>query len=130
MKYLYTATIVKRDSGKYEARIPDIPHCVTSGRDEAEAIEMIADAACSMLTVYEDEGMAIPAASAPGSIPAPDGGFVSVLSLDTDQHRMVYDTRTVRKSVSIPAWMDKLAQKQGVSCSKVLQDALRVRLGV
>lgn len=130
MRYLYTAVITRRESGRFEACVPDIPHCVTSGNDEAEAIAMIADAACAMLTVYEDDGAEVPKASAPGSVTAPEGGFCSVLALDTDAYRVKHDTHTVRKSVSIPAWMDRMAQKQGISCSKVLQDALRVRLGV
>ena len=34
------------------------------------------------------------------------------------------DTKAVRKNVSLPAWMVNLADKRGINCSKVLQDAL------
>lgn len=35
------------------------------------------------------------------------------------------DTRAVRKNVSLPAWMATMAERRGVNCSQILQDALR-----
>ncbi|MCD8053494.1 MAG: type II toxin-antitoxin system HicB family antitoxin [Lachnospiraceae bacterium] len=45
MKALYTATFETDESGKYYARIPDLPRCITTGRDLEDAIDMITDAA-------------------------------------------------------------------------------------
>ncbi len=108
--------------------MPDIPHCVTGGTDLSDAVTMITDAATLMLTAYEDDGRAIPPATNPVDFPHEPGAITTLVALDTDAYRMRMDTAPVRKSVSIPAWMDKMARKRGISCSQVLQEALRQRL--
>ena len=57
-------TYVDAENG-YDVAIPDIPGCVTTGRDLAEAIRAIADAANGCLCVLEDEQLPLPAPSAP-----------------------------------------------------------------
>lgn len=128
MKYIYTAHLLPMSDGRVEAQVPDIPHCFTSGEDIPDALAMITDAATLMLTAMEDEGLAIPVPSAPGSLACPPGGISTLLTLDTDVYRQRYDTTPVRKSVSIPAWMDRQARQRGISCSQVLQDSLRALL--
>ena len=126
MQYLFTAVFTPFEDGTgYEARIPDIPHCVTSGRDLPDALDMIADAASLMLIDMEDDGKPVPQPTAPQEIHAPEGGVTSLVRLDTDRYRMMNDTRAVRKNVSLPAWMATMAERRGVNCSQVLQDALR-----
>jgi len=56
------------------------------------------------------------------------GTECSLIQIDTIAYRALTDTRAVRKNVSIPAWMANLADKRGINCSKVLQDALRQQL--
>ncbi len=129
MKYYYTAVLTPREDGTgYDCAVPDIPHCISSGADLPEALEMIQDAASLMLVGYEDLGSLVPKASDPMAFQHMDGAITTLLSLDTDAYRRMNDTTPVRKSVSIPAWMDKLAKQQGISCSQVLQEALRQRL--
>ena len=129
MKYYYMAVLTPRENGEgYDCAVPDLPHCVTSGDDLPEALSMIQDAAALMLVGYEDLGGSIPPAADPLSFQKPEGAFVTLLTLDTDAYRRQNDTAPVRKSVSIPAWMDRLARQQGISCSQVLQEALRQRL--
>lgn len=131
MKYVFTATFTPIEGGEgYECRIPDIPHCVTTGRDIADAMAMIQDAASEMLLVYEDDHTPVPQAGKPGDVPVPDGGFTSLVMIDTDAFRRATDTRAVKKTVSVPAWMADQAERQGISLSQALQETLRARLGV
>ncbi len=130
MKYYYVALFSPRPDGAgYDCQVPDLPHCFSFGQDLPQALAMIQDAAALMLVGYEDVGAPIPPAADPLSMQKPEGGFAPLLSLDTDAYRRQTDTAPVRKSVSIPAWMDKLARQRGISCSQVLQEALRQRLG-
>lgn len=128
MKYLYMARIEK-DGERWESEVPDIPHCLSFGETLEEAVEMIADAAAMMLVDYEDRGDQVPPATDPAHFRPEDGVIQTLLVLDTAEYRKKADTTPVRKSVSIPAWMDKQAQARGLSCSKVLQDALRSLIG-
>lgn len=126
MRYLYTAVFTPLKNGTgYIAEIPDIPHCVTSGRDLADALDQIVDAATLMLVAFEDDRKDIPSVSPHTSFHAPESGAVSLVSLDTNSYRIRTNVRAVRKNVSLPAWMAEEAQKRGVNCSQVLQDALR-----
>lgn len=125
MRYLYTAILTPREDGSYEARVPDIEHCVTSGRDAADAIDMVSDAATLMLTCLEDDNTPIAAPTPYQSVIVPQGSIATLISLDTDRYRIANNTRAVRKNVSLPAWMATMAEQRGVNCSQVLQDALR-----
>ena len=123
MKYIYTATFVPSEDGtKYYCRVPDLPGCITTGSNINDAIEMITDDASGWLTVAEDEGNEIPAATQQHKLDIPDNAVCSIIRIDTLAYRAATDTRAVRKNVSLPAWMAALAEKRGVNCSQVLQD--------
>ncbi|MBQ7657135.1 MAG: type II toxin-antitoxin system HicB family antitoxin [Clostridia bacterium] len=129
MKYYYVAVLTPRGDGTgFDCAVPDLPHCITSGADLPEALKMIEDAAGLMLVGYEDLETPIPQASDPVTFQSQPGTITTLLSLDTDMYRQMNDTTPIRKSVSIPAWMDRLVKQQGISCSQVLQEALRQRL--
>lgn len=128
MQYLYTAVFTPfADGSGYEACIPDIPHCVTSGHDLPDALRMVADAASLMLVDMEDDHLPTPQATPPQQFRAPEGSITSLVCLDTDQYRRINDARAVRKNVSIPAWMNRLVEQNGINCSQILQEALRSR---
>ena len=125
MKYIYTATFVPSEDGtKYYCRVPDLPGCITTGSNINDAIEMITDDASGWLTVAEDEGNEIPAATPQHKLDIPDNAVCSIIRIDTLAYRAATDTRAVRKNVSLPAWMAALAEKRVVNCSQVLQDGL------
>ena len=130
MKYAYTAVITPNGDGtKYFARVPDLPSCLTSGRDLPDALDMITDAASGWLTVAEDEGMPIAEPTDQKDIKREPNSILSVITVDTMRYRAETDTRAVRKNVSLPAWMANQAEKRNINCSQVLQDALRGMLG-
>ena len=128
MRYLYTAVLTPSENGGYEARIPDIHHCVTSGHDLTDALDMIADAASLMLVCLEDDQEPIPEPTPYHEVTVPANGIATLISLDTDRYRIMNHTRAVRKNVSLPEWMVTLADQRGINCSQVLQDALRQML--
>lgn len=127
MIYMYTATFIIDNSYVY-ARVPDLPNCITSAHTLEEAIDLITDAASVWLVSAEDDGEAIPAASAQSDLDIPQGAVVSLIRIDTIAYRAATDTRAVRKNVSLPAWMATLADKRGINCSQVLQDGLLAKL--
>ena len=129
MKYLYTAVLSPIEGSSYfSARVPDLPGCVTTGKDILEAIDMITDAASLWLVVAEDKGMPIAPPTPQNELDREDGDICSLIRIDTIAYRALTDTRSVRKNVSLPAWMANLADKRGINCSQVLQEGLRARL--
>ncbi|MCI9613020.1 MAG: HicB family protein [Eubacterium sp.] len=125
MNYMYTATFIpNEDETKYYCKVPDLPGCITTGNSLNDAIEMITDAASGWLVIAEDEGNEIPAATPQHKLDIPENAVCSIIRIDTFVYRAATDTRSVRKNVSLPAWMAALAEKRGVNCSQVLQDGL------
>lgn len=125
MKYIYTAIFTPVEDGSgYYCRVPDLPGCISSGKDLADAISMISDAAAGWLCVAEDEGLEISAPTPQNEIPHESGDVLSFIQIDTLRHRAKNDNHAVRKNVSLPAWMSALADQRRVNCSQVLQESL------
>lgn len=127
MKYLYTA-IISPDAGRFIARVPDLPGCVTSGRSVEEAIDMATNSASGWLVVAEDEGIPINPPTPQADVRHEQGDILTLIRIDTIKYRAATDNRAVRKNVSLPAWLAKLADQNGVNCSQVLQEGLLARL--
>ena len=127
MRYTFTAVITPEE-GKCYVRVPDIPGCVTTGRDIEDAVAQITDALSGCLVVWEDQGLPVPPATIQKDIPHDAADVLTLVSVDTIAYRAKTDTRAVRKNVSIPAWMAHMAERRGINCSKVLQDALAQQL--
>lgn len=126
MQYIYTALFTPIEDGSgYYAKVPDLPGCITTGSSLSDAIEQITDAMNAWLVVAEDEGEPIVPPTPQDELVTEPGTICSLISADTIDYRAKTDTRAVRKNVSLPNWMVQLADKRGINCSQVLQDALR-----
>jgi len=125
MKYVYPA-IFEDDDGKIGVSVPDIPGCFTFGDDMAEALLMAEDAIAMMLVQYENEGQSVPVASSISDIKT--DGIVSLVLADTEKWRKQFDNRAVKKTLTIPSWLNGLAEKEGLNFSQVLQEALQSKL--
>lgn len=107
--------------------VPDLPGCVSEGATLAEAIAMGEDAASGWVLDELEDGKAVPVASRLEDIhpnPKIGKGFVSLLALDMDTYAAKYGSKSVRKNLTIPAWLNTFAEAKGLNVSKVLQDAL------
>lgn len=123
MNYIYTA-VISRDEDKYIASVPDFPGCMTSGNSVSDAIDQITDALSVCLVTSEDKNLPIPVPTAQSELPHGSNDIYTLIRIDTLAYRAATDKRSVRKNVSLPAWMAALADKRGLNCSKILQDAL------
>lgn len=112
------------DSGGYVVEFPDLPGCVTEGKDLQEAILMGADAASGWILDELEEGNKVPEASEYSSVEAREGGIVNLFTLDIDSYAEKYGEKSVRKNLTIPAWLNTFAEKNNINFSQVLQDAL------
>ncbi|NLK45544.1 MAG: HicB family protein [Treponema sp.] len=127
MKYVYPV-IFEEDEGKIAVTVPDIPSTYTFGDDMADAIFMAEDAIAMILAHYEDNGMEIPKPSNIKDIKT--SGTVSLVVADTDEWRKLVDNKAVKKTLTIPSWLNKKAEKAAINFSQVLQEALCGKLGI
>lgn len=127
-QYVYPAVFHPLDDGGLFISFPDLPGCMTEGNDIAEALFMARDALETWLAGAEDHKDLIPAPSAPPEVQSPE--FVNLVMADTTAWRKKYDSKAVKKTLSIPNWLNTKAEEAGVNFSQILQDALKERLHI
>lgn len=128
-KYLYPAVFTKEDVG-YSVNFPDLKNCFTSGATLEEAMEMANDVLCFTLYNLEEKSAPIPQASAVNSVLHEENEFVSLVGCDTIAYRRFFDNKAVKKTLSIPSWLNDMAERAGINFSGTLQDALKAKLNI
>lgn len=127
MKYVYPAIFSKTD-GIYNVAVPDLVGCFTCGDTLLDAIEMARDAISMWLCDAEDKTEVIPGPSDQRSIALEPNSFVNLIDVDTNEYRRENGNHAVKKTLSIPSWLNTKAEKAGVNFSQILQDALKNHL--
>ena len=122
MEYVYPAVFHANDDGSYTVTFPNLPGCISEGKSLANAIQMAQSALSQWIGYLSDKGKAIAPASDLGGVASGEGEFVNLVRAE------VKDGRAVKRTVSIPKWMDEKVSASGLSLSRVLQDALSQRL--
>jgi predicted RNase H-like HicB family nuclease len=132
MKYVYSA-IFTPEEGKILVSVPDLPGLHTFGSDLAEAIYMAQDAIEMWLWDAENKNETIPPASSQADIAKRCKNkkqSVSLIAADTDEYRRQTETRAVKKTLSLPAWLNDKAEKANAPFSQILQQGLKDYLHV
>ena len=127
MKIVYPVVFTPLEEGGYMAYVPDL-QINTSGKDLADAIFMARDAIGLMGIDLEDDKKTFPTPST--TVPHEDGEIVSVVGVDLFAYRRSIEKKTVRRNVSLPAWLNNAAEAAGLNVSAVLQLALKQQLGL
>ena len=127
MKYAYPAVFTP-ECGGYSVNFPDIPSCYTEGDTLAQAIENAADVLCLRLYDMEEAEETICAPSAIEAVNKSGNEFVSIVACDTLEYRKFYDKKSVKKTLTIPNWLNVMAEREEVNFSAVLQEALMEKL--
>lgn len=128
-KYVYPAIFTKEGTA-YSICFPDLESCYTSAPTVEEGMEMAADVLCLTLYDMEESGKPIPAPSDIRSFTPDADSFTSLVGCDTLEYRKFYDNQAVKKTLTIPAWLDRQAKAANINFSQVLQAALKQQLGV
>lgn len=129
MIYTYTALLTPDQDGTYYCSVPDLPGCITTGNSLNEAIDMITDAASIWLVGAEDDHDPIPEPTPQEKLDHSERTILTLIRVDSIKYRASIDTHAVRKNVSLPAWMARLADEKGFNCSQILQESLLAKFG-
>ena len=128
-KYYFPAVFTLEDN-LYSIAFPDIKGCYSSSESLQEGLENAKDALCLMLYDMEESGEPIPAPSDIKSIRPAENQFVSLITCDTIDYRKYYDNKAVKKTLTIPAWLNTMSEREEINLAAVLQEALKERLGI
>lgn len=122
-EYVFPAIFHPNEDRTFTITYPDLPGCISEGKSLGNAMYMAQSALTQWIEYLTDKEMEIPAPSDLKVIETEPEEFVNLIRADTK------DGRAVKRTVSIPKWMDDRVAETGLSLSRVLQDALKERLG-
>lgn len=128
-KLFYPALFHRAEEGGFWVSFPDFPECFTEGDDMAQAYEMAVEAMGLALVNRKEEGEEIPKPTEVDKISADDGTLV-IIEFDMLDYQRKHNSRAVKKTLSIPEWLNEEATALGVNFSQVLQEALMSKLNI
>lgn len=126
MKNIYYPAIFHPEDIGYSVSIPDIDGCITQGDTLDEAVEMAQAAIGLMLEDVQD----IPTPSSAAHIQTEGEDFVVVIPFDREDYQRKHNNRAVKKTLSLPQWLNEEAEAAHINFSGLLQEALKARLNI
>jgi len=126
-KRVYPVILSEDGDGGYVVSVPDF-RSFTEGKDLADAIYMARDLIGIMGITMQDKNMDIPVPYTEKVEKENDNDIITLVDIDFEDYRAKHDNRSVRKNCTIPYYLNEKAEKAGINFSRVLQEALLVRL--
>lgn len=142
MKQAYPTFIVNTNDESEHPFLVCVPDMdvLTEGNSFTDAIEMARDAIGLAGISMEDHKQEIPMPSEQTTAIAKvqqdaeyidfSKGILTYVDVDFSEYRRKIDTKTVRRNVALPSWLNYEAEHAGINVSRVLQEALMNVLNV
>ena len=123
-KLYYPAVFSVEGEDGFGIRFPDFPDCAVSGDSMETGYERASRVLGEILEGLETAGDVIPKPSMPQEIALQKGEFVVVIEFDMLEYKKRTRSKAVKKTLSIPSWLNEEATAVGVNFSQILQDGL------
>ena len=129
-KLFYPAIFHVAEEGGYWVTFPDFVGCLTQGETVAETYAMAAEALGLVLEDYLPAKKVLPKPSEPKDINLEKDDTIVMIEFDYDEYRRKHNSKAVKKTLTIPQWLNEEAMAMGINFSQVLQEALlqKIRL--
>ena len=128
-KNIYPAIFTNED-GIFTVHFPDFESCYTQGESLEEACEMAEDVLALILYNMEENHIRFPIASDIKSIQTAENQFASLICCDTASYRRFYDNKIVKKTLTLPAWLNSMSEAAGLNFSEILREGLKQELHI
>ncbi len=133
----YPAIFYKEENG-YSVVFPDLNYLATDGETLEQALAMSVDCLAGYLYSVKLDKEEVPT---PSDLKAIDplkvaseldteAGeyFVNIVTVDVDEYAKAHFNKSIKKTLSIPEWLNREALDKGINFSQVLQEALVAKL--
>lgn len=128
-KKFYPAVFRKEDIG-YSVYFPDLDGCFTEGDTLEEACSMAVEAVGLYLEDSTTGVFNFPETSDITSIKTADNEVAVLIEFDEVEYRKRHNNKAVKKTLSIPQWLNIMAEEHNINFSQVLQQALKEHLNL
>ncbi len=123
--YIFPAVFLKEEDG-YSVSFPDIDGAFTCGETFEEALFMAKDCLELNLDTVDE----IPHVTDIDKIKLNENEYLVMFQADMLNFRKKNDNKPVKKTLTIPKWLNDLGIEKKINFSKVLQEALKEKLQV
>lgn len=124
MLFIYPA-IFHKENDSYWVEFPDLEGCHTFGDTLAETMESAQEALSGYLLTALEENKQLAKPCELSSIQCDENSFSTLVTCDINQYK---DTKAVKKTLTIPSWLNERAMSMGINFSQVLQEALLTKI--
>lgn len=127
MLFIYPA-IFHKEEGNYWVEFPDLEGCQSYGEDIKETIKMAQEALELYIEVNLEAGNILPKPSDIEKLKLGSNSFSSFITCEVNEY--LKSAKAIKKTLTIPEWLNALAEKKGINFSQTLQNALLEKLEV
>ena len=127
--YIFPAIFDFADDG-ISIEFPDLPGCLPSAHNVEDAVKNAKEALALHLYNMENDEETIPNPTHVEKLKPQDNQAVLLVEVWMPIHRNAIENKAVKKTLTIPKWLNDLAEKENINFSHVLQEALKYNLGV
>ncbi|PRR77676.1 Antitoxin HicB [Clostridium liquoris] len=128
--FIFPAIFEPSEDGGYCISFPDLPGCITEGDDLKSAMYMAKDALELYIYNLEDDNEKIPLPSSPESIKVSNNSFIAPIEAYMPLIRNEMANKAVKKTLTIPYWLNKIAEDNKINFSQLLQAAIKEQLKI
>jgi Uncharacterized conserved protein len=128
-QYVFPAVFTRQEEG-LSISFPDLPGCEATASSTNEGFENAKEALALFLYRMEENHETIPESTEATAIQAEENQFVTVIDAWMPPFRKKMENQAVKKTLTIPKWLDDAAKSAGLNYSRVLQDALKDELNI
>lgn len=121
MKVIYPA-VFHEDSDGVWVEFPDLQGCQSYGETIQEVLDSAKEALEGYCVTLLEEKRKLPVASDIKTIKPGENAFTSLVETDLTTH--FAKQKSVKKTLTIPAWMNDFAVEKGLNCSAILQEGI------
>lgn len=132
----YPAYFYEEEDGTYSVIFPDLNHLATQGDNLNEALEMAIDCLAGYLFALKQEKGTVPEPSNMKDLNVDDeyteykSAFVNMVTVDVEEYAKAHFEKPVKKTLTIPKWLNDTAVANNINFSNVLQNALLKELNL
>jgi predicted RNase H-like HicB family nuclease len=125
MKKIIYPAIFHKENNAYWVEFLDLPGCQSFADTLPEIYENAKEALAAYCVQTLEDGDRLNPPSDICKIKPPVGAFVSLVEAD-----LIKKSQSVKKTLTIPSWLNEIAEERHINFSGVLQDALMQKLEI
>lgn len=122
--YIYPA-IFEYEKGGISISFPDLPGCISCAANDEEALFMAKDALGLYIVCAEEDGEELPNPTTLNELNLEKNQKLTLVEVNMPLFRETVQNSSVKKTLTIPKWLNDIAEKNKVNFSQVLQTALK-----